>query len=38
MWRNRFITGGIAELGDEARPGAPRQIGDDRVEQRYVSL
>jgi transposase len=33
MWRNRFITGGIAELGDEARPGAPRQIGDDRVEQ-----
>jgi transposase len=31
-WRNRFITGGIAELGDEVRPGAPRQIGDDRVE------
>jgi len=33
MWRNRFITGGIAEIGDEARPGAPRQCGDDRVEQ-----
>src|SRR5271170_23457 len=32
MWRNRFITGGIAALGDEVRPGAPRQIGDDRVE------
>jgi transposase len=32
MWRNRFITGGIAALGDEARPGAPRQIGDDQVE------
>ena len=32
MWRNRFISGGIAALGDEVRPGAPRQIGDDRVE------
>jgi len=32
MWRNRFIRGGIAALGDEARPGAPRQIGDDAVE------
>src|SRR5262245_21888168 len=32
MWRNRFISGGVAALGDEARPGAPRQIGDDRVE------
>jgi transposase len=32
MWRNRFITGGIAALGDEVRPGAPRQIGDDQVE------
>ena len=27
MWRNRFISGGIAALGDEVRPGAPRQIG-----------
>src|SRR5438094_2360202 len=32
LWRNRFITGGLAALGDEMRPGAPRQIGDDRVE------
>ena len=32
MWRNRFITGGIAALGDEVRPGAPRQIGDDGIE------
>src|SRR5215470_5573884 len=32
MWRNRFIAGGIAALGDEVRPGAPRQIGDDRIE------
>src|ERR1700687_762661 len=31
LWRNRFITEGIAGLGDELRPGAPRQIGDDRV-------
>ena len=32
MWRNRFITDGLVSLGDEMRPGAPRQIGDDRVE------
>jgi len=32
MWRNRFIRGGIAALGDEVRPGAPRQIGDDGIE------
>src|ERR1039457_1252932 len=32
MWRNRFIGDGIAALGDEVRPGAPRQIGDERVE------
>ncbi len=32
MWRNRFITEGLAGLGDEMRPGAPRQIGDERVE------
>ena len=32
MWRNRFITDGLVGLGDEMRPGAPRQIGDDRVE------
>ena len=23
MWRNRFITEGLAGLGDEMRPGAP---------------
>ena len=32
MWRNRFITEVLAGLGDEMRPGAPRQIGDHRVE------
>lgn len=31
------FTEGLAGLGDEMRPGAPRQIGDDRVE-RAVSL
>lgn len=34
FWRNRFIKGGgVASLWDEARPGAPRKIGDDKVEQ-----
>src|SRR5260370_20405310 len=32
MWRNRFISEGMVGLGDEMRRGAPRQIGDDRVE------
>src|SRR5882672_8610478 len=32
LWRNRFIAEGVVGLGDEMRPGAPRQIGDDRVE------
>src|SRR5882672_7648092 len=32
LWRNRFIADGMVGLGDEMRPGAPRQIGDDRVE------
>src|ERR1700745_1202138 len=32
MWRNRFISGGVAAFRDEARRGAPRQIGDDRVD------
>ena len=29
MWRNRFIRGGVAALGDELRSGAPRQISYD---------
>ncbi len=33
FWRNRFIlNGGVEALYDEPRPGAPRQIGDDKVE------
>ncbi|MGB6689301.1 MAG: IS630 family transposase [Terracidiphilus sp.] len=32
LWRNRFIAEGVAGLGDESRPGAPRQIGDEKIE------
>jgi transposase len=32
LWRNRFISEGVAGLGDEPRPGAPREIGDEKVE------
>ena len=32
LWRNRFIVEGIAGLGDEPRPGAPREIGDEKIE------
>lgn len=31
-WRKRFIEGGVDELFDEQRPGAPRSISDDDVE------
>ena len=33
LWRNRFIAEGVAGLGDEPRPGAPREIGDEKIEQ-----
>jgi len=33
FWRNRFIAEGVAGLGDEPRPGAPREIGDEKIEQ-----
>lgn len=32
-WRRRFSQGGIDSLWDEPRPGAPRQIGDEKVQQ-----
>src|SRR6476620_4803401 len=32
-WRNRFIRGGINALWDEPRPGAPRKIGDVKVQE-----
>src|SRR6266545_162413 len=31
-WRARFITGRLAGLVDEPRPGAPRTITDEQVE------
>jgi transposase len=37
LWRNRFIAEGVAGLGDEPRPGAPREIGDEKIE-RIVRL
>ena len=35
-WRQRFADGGCDALADEPRPGAPRKIGDDRVEEIVV--
>lgn len=32
-WRRRFSQGGVEGLWDEPRPGAPRQIGDEKVQQ-----
>jgi transposase len=31
-WRRRFSQGGVDSLWDEPRPGAPRQIGDEKVQ------
>ncbi len=33
LWRSRFIERRIEGLSDEPRPGAPRKIGDDAVEE-----
>jgi len=33
LWRNRFIAEGVGGLGDDPRPGAPREIGDEKIEQ-----
>jgi transposase len=33
FWRNRFIQkGGLEALGDDPRPGAPRKIGDEKID------
>lgn len=32
-WRTRFVRSGVAGLTDEPRPGAPRTITDEQVEQ-----
>lgn len=31
VWRQRFARNGMDGLYDEPRPGAPRQIGDDKI-------
>jgi transposase len=33
VWRKRFLARGLDGLFDEARVGAPRKIGDDRIEE-----
>ncbi len=30
LWRNRFIAEGVVGLGDEPRPGAPREMATRR--------
>jgi transposase len=35
--RKRFIKGGVEALFDERRPGAPRKIGDQQIEQVIVT-
>ena len=32
-WQTRFLQGRLAGLADEPRPGAPRKLTDDRVEE-----
>ena len=32
-WRSRFLRNGVDGLLDEPRPGAPRSVSDDKVEQ-----
>jgi len=32
-WRTRFLALGVAGLLDEPRPGAPRSLGDDAIEE-----
>ena len=31
LWRDRFIAKDVAGLGDEPRPGAPREIGAEKI-------
>lgn len=33
MWRGRFLERGVEGLLDEPRAGAPRQLGDERIEE-----
>jgi transposase len=36
-WRRRFVAGGLDGLTDEPRPGAPRSVSDEQVEQVVVA-
>lgn len=36
-WRSRFVESGLDGLVDEPRPGAPRRISDEQVEQVVVA-
>ena len=36
-WRGRFVANRLNGLADEPRPGAPRTIGDEQVEQVVVA-
>jgi transposase len=36
-WRARFVAAGLDGLSDEARPGAPRTISDEQIEQVVVA-
>jgi len=36
-WRRRFVAGRLDGLVDEPRPGGPRRIGDEQVEQVVVA-
>jgi transposase len=36
-WRQRFLEGRLDGLADEPRPGAPRMIGDEQIEQVVVA-
>jgi len=33
LWRERYLTRGVDGLFDEPRSGAPRRVGDDRIEE-----
>jgi transposase len=33
LWRERYLSRGVDGLFDEARSGAPRRVGDDRIEE-----
>jgi transposase len=35
-WRSRFLKAGLEGLYDEPRPGAPRKVGDEQIEQVVV--